>query len=149
MAPWTLPHSSAEAQQRLREDDEIRMINAVPPSGQCGWKPPPGCPSALTPASSRMQTDWSDTSCEPPAPDTCIRAARQGCCYRVQEPLCTEKIGPQPPPPPSLGGCGPAPAPTGDYGFQQMASPCVAESADGHRGPVRRSSVAATTGTTC
>uniref|UniRef100_A0A8C2W4Z1 Protocadherin-16 n=1 Tax=Chinchilla lanigera TaxID=34839 RepID=A0A8C2W4Z1_CHILA len=116
-------HSSGRGSAEAAEDDEIRMINEFPRVASVASS------LAARGPDSGIQQDadgLSDTSCEPPAPDTWYKGRKAGLLlpgagttlYREEGPTATATA--------FLGGCGLSPAPTGDYGFPADGKPCVA-----------------------
>ncbi|XP_008579802.1 PREDICTED: protocadherin-16 [Galeopterus variegatus] len=116
-------HSSGRGSAEAAEDDEIRMINEFPRVASVASS------LAARGPDSGIQQDadgLSDTSCEPPAPDTWYKGRKAGLLlpgagatlYRDEGPPATATA--------FLGGCGLSPAPTGDYGFPADGKPCVA-----------------------
>uniref|UniRef100_A0A5F8G5S3 Protocadherin-16 n=1 Tax=Monodelphis domestica TaxID=13616 RepID=A0A5F8G5S3_MONDO len=120
-------HSSGRGSAEAAEDDEIRMINEFPRVASVASS------LAARGPDSGIQQDadadgLSDTSCEPPPPDTWYKGRKAGLLlpgpgpglYREEGPPAASTAGA------FLGGCGLSPAPPGDYGFPADGKPCVA-----------------------
>ncbi|XP_060032946.1 protocadherin-16 [Erinaceus europaeus] len=116
-------HSSGRGSAEAAEDDEIRMINEFPRVASVA--------SSLTARGpdSGIQQDadgLSDTSCEPPAPDTWYKGRKTGLLLPGAGATLYREEGPPATATAFLGGCGLSPAPAGDYGFPADGKPCVA-----------------------
>nr|XP_030687106.1 protocadherin-16 isoform X2 [Globicephala melas] len=116
-------HSSGRGSAEAAEDDEIRMINEFPRVASVASS------LAARGPDSGIQQDadgLSDTSCEPPAPDTWYKGRKAGLLLPGAGATLYREEGPPAAATAFLGGCGLSPAPTGDYGFPADGKPCVA-----------------------
>uniref|UniRef100_A0A2K5MLV8 Protocadherin-16 n=1 Tax=Cercocebus atys TaxID=9531 RepID=A0A2K5MLV8_CERAT len=116
-------HSSGRGSAEAAEDDEIRMINEFPRVASVASS------LAARGPDSGIQQDadgLSDTSCEPPAPDTWYKGRKAGLLLPGAGATLYREEGPPATATAFLGGCGLSPAPTGDYGFPADGKPCVA-----------------------
>uniref|UniRef100_A0A8C9AJH2 Protocadherin-16 n=1 Tax=Prolemur simus TaxID=1328070 RepID=A0A8C9AJH2_PROSS len=116
-------HSSGRGSAEAAEDDEIRMINEFPRVASVASS------LAARGPDSGIQQDadgLSDTSCEPPAPDTWYKGRKAGLLLPGTGATLYREEGPPTTATAFLGGCGLSPAPTGDYGFPADGKPCVA-----------------------
>ncbi|KFO24716.1 Protocadherin-16 [Fukomys damarensis] len=116
-------HSSGRGSAEAAEDDEIRMINEFPRVASVASS------LAARGPDSGIQQDadgLSDTSCEPPAPDTWYKGRKAGLLLPGAGTTLYREEGPPATATAFLGGCGLSPAPTGDYGFPADGKPCVA-----------------------
>ncbi|XP_035292928.1 protocadherin-16 isoform X1 [Cricetulus griseus] len=116
-------HSSGRGSAEAAEDDEIRMINEFPRVASVASS------LAARGPDSGIQQDadgLSDTSCEPPAPDTWYKGRKAGLLLPGSGATLYREEGPPSTATAFLGGCGLSPAPTGDYGFPADGKPCVA-----------------------
>lgn len=116
-------HSSGRGSAEAAEDDEIRMINEFPRVASVASS------LAARGPDSGIQQDadgLSDTSCEPPAPDTWYKGRKAGLLLPGTGATLYREEGPPATATAFLGGCGLSPAPTGDYGFPADGKPCVA-----------------------
>ncbi|ELR48045.1 Protocadherin-16 [Bos mutus] len=116
-------HSSGRGSAEAAEDDEIRMINEFPRVASVASS------LAARGPDSGIQQDadgLSDTSCEPPAPDTWYKGRKAGLLLPGAGATLYREDGPPATATTFLGGCGLSPAPTGDYGFPADGKPCVA-----------------------
>ncbi|XP_045146467.1 protocadherin-16 [Echinops telfairi] len=116
-------HSSGRGSAEAAEDDEIRMINEFPRVASVASS------LAARGPDSGIQQDadgLSDTSCEPPAPDTWYKGRKAGLLLPGSGATLYREDGPPATATAFLGGCGLSPAPAGDYGFPADGKPCVA-----------------------
>uniref|UniRef100_A0A2K5R701 Protocadherin-16 n=1 Tax=Cebus imitator TaxID=2715852 RepID=A0A2K5R701_CEBIM len=116
-------HSSGRGSAEAAEDDEIRMINEFPRVASVASS------LAARGPDSGIQQDadgLSDTSCEPPAPETWYKGRKAGLLLPGAGTTLYREEGPPATATAFLGGCGLSPAPTGDYGFPADGKPCVA-----------------------